>query len=136
LFQSPITHRTSGIDKSVRMALGNGFFAIGFGMFGFVDVLPLFFLAQATWTVGEMLTVPVAQTLVADFTPEVMRRRYMGVYGVAYAIAYGLDPLLGGMLMDGIGGRYIWYAAIVLDGLVLLGFLALRGVFKRRAGPI
>jgi MFS family permease len=65
-----------------------------------------------------------------------MRRRYMGVYGVAYAIAYGLDPLLGGMLMDGIGGRYIWYAAIVLDGLVLLGFLALRGVFKRRAGPI
>jgi MFS family permease len=133
LFQFPLTRRTSQVDKSVMMALGNGFYAIGFGMFGFVSGLPLFFLAQATWTLGEMLAVPVAQALVADFAPEMMRGRYMGVYGVASAVAFGLGPLLGGMLMDGIGGRYIWYAAILLDGLVLLSFLALRVVFKRRA---
>jgi len=133
LFQFPLTRHTSRVDKSVMMALGNGFYAIGFGMFAFISGMPLFFLAQATWTLGEMLAVPVAQALVADFAPEVMRGRYMGVYGVATAFAFGLGPLLGGMLMDGLGGRYIWYAAILLDGLVLLGFLALRDVFKRRA---
>jgi len=132
LFQFPLTHRTSHIDKSVMMALGNGLYAIGFGMFGFVSVLPLFFLAQAIWTVGEMLTVPVSQTMASDFSPETMRGRYMGAYGVVFAVAYGIGPLLGGMIMDSIGGKYIWYAAILLDGAVALGFLAMRGIFNRR----
>ena len=132
LFQFPLTHRTSRINKSIMMALGNGLYAIGFGLFGFVSALPLFFMAWAIWTVGEMLTAPVAQTMVADFAPEAMRGRYMGAFGVSFAIAYGIGPLLGGMMMDGIGGKYIWYAAILLNGLVALGFLAMRRVFQRR----
>jgi MFS family permease len=132
LLQFPITHSTSRIDKSVIMAVGNCVFAVGFGMFGFVSVLPLFFLAQGIWTVGEMLTVPVSQTMASDFSPETMRGRYMGAYGVVFAIAYGFGPLLGGIIMDSIGGKYIWYAAILLDVLVALGFLILRGVFKQR----
>ena len=62
-----------------------------------------------------------------------MRGRYMGLYGVAYAIAYGIGPMLGGAVLDNLSGRYIWYGAIALDALVMIGFLAMRGIFFQRA---
>jgi MFS family permease len=135
LFQFPITRFTDRFARTAMMALGGAFFAVGFGMFGFVGVLPLFFLAQATWTVGEMLTSPVSQAFVADVAPETMRGRYMGVFGLVWTIGYGAGPLLGGAMMDKFDGRYIWYAAFALNGLAALGFLALGRWVKRPAVP-
>jgi MFS family permease len=135
LFQFPITRFTDRFARTAMMALGGAFFAVGFGLFGFVGVLPLFFLAQAIWTVGEMLTSPVSQALVADVAPETMRGRYMGVFGLAWTLAYGAGPLLGGAVMDQLNGRYIWYAAFLLNGLAALGFLALGRRVKPAAAP-
>jgi len=135
LFQFPITRFTDRFTRTAMMALGGAFFAVGFGMFGFVGVLPLFFLAQAIWTVGEMLTSPVSQAFVADVAPETMRGRYMGVFGLVWTIGYGAGPLLGGAVMDQLDGHYIWYAAFALNGLAALGFLALGRRVKRSAAP-
>jgi len=132
LFQFAITRKTAQYDKSVMMAVGSLFFAVGFGMFGFVSILPLFFLAQVIWTIGEMITIPVGQAFVADIAPEAMRGRYMGFYGVAFSIGFGVGPLLGGAIMDGIGGQYIWYGAFILSLLVVGGFLALKRFFRPR----
>jgi MFS family permease len=136
LFQFPITRFTDRFARTAMMALGGVFFAVGFGMFGFVGVLPLFFLAQAIWTVGEMLTSPVSQAFVADVAPETMRGRYMGVFGLVWTIGYGAGPLLGGAVMDKLDGRYIWYAAFALNGLAALGFLALGRRVERPAAPV
>jgi MFS family permease len=133
VFQLFITRRIASYDRSLMLALGNVFFAVGFGMFGFVGTLPLFFLAQAVWTVGEMICSPAAQTYVADIAPGALRGRYMGLFGVGYAVGYGLGPLLGGAVMDSLGGAYIWYGAFVVDAVVVVAYLLLRGVFARRA---
>jgi len=133
LFQFPITRLTARRSRAAMMAVGMAFFAVGFGSFGFVRALPLFFVAQAVWTIGEMIVMPVSQAFVADIAPETLRGSYMGLFGLTWVLGYGLGPLLGGGLMDTVGGKYIWYAAFVLNMVALAGFLLLERRMKQRA---
>ena len=138
LFQFPISRITSRYGRSVMMAVGAVFYAVGFGVFAegplwaLLGALPFFFLAQAILTVGEMIIVPVSQAFAADIAPEDMRGRYMGVFGLAYTAGFGLGPMLGGLVMDQLGGQYIWYGAFASCMLLGLGFLAMSGQIKKR----
>ncbi len=123
LFQLPLSSWINRYEKGLMMAVGILFFGIGFGMFAFVAVLPLFFLAQAIWTIGEMVTTPISQAFAADLAPSSMRGRYLGFYSLTWGVASGIGPLLGGLVMDHMGGRFIWYAAILFNLLAMAGFL-------------
>jgi MFS family permease len=127
-FQFPLSSWINRFEKGNMMAVGVLFFAVGFGMFAFVTTLPLFFLAQAIWTIGEMITSPISQAFAADIAPSSMRGRYLGLYSLIWGVASGIGPLMGGVVMDRLGGRYIWYAAILFNLLVMAGFL----VFNHR----
>jgi MFS family permease len=127
-FQFPLSSWINRYEKGNMMAVGVLLFAIGFGMFAFVAAMPLFFLAQAIWTTGEMVTTPISQAFAADIAPNSMRGRYLGFYSLIWGIASGIGPLLGGLVMDHMGGKYIWYAAILFNTLVMFGFF----LFNRR----
>jgi MFS family permease len=127
-FQFSLSSWVNRFDKGNMMAAGVLFFAVGFGMFAFVSTLPLFFLAQAIWTIGEMITSPISQAFAADIAPSSMRGRYLGFYSLICGVASGIGPLMGGVVMDRLGGRYIWYAAILFNMVVIAGFL----LFNRR----
>ena len=79
-----------------------------------------------------MIIVPVSQAFAAEIAPEDMRGRYMGVFGLVYTAGFGLGPLAGGLVMDQLGGQYIWYATFASCLLLGLGFLAMDGQIKRR----
>jgi len=132
LFQFPITRFTHRYPRATMMALGVALFGAGMGLYAVAGALPLFFLAQATWTLGEMVAVPVSQAFVADVAPAAMRGRYMGVYGLVWTMAFGIGPLLGGVLIDTYDDRVVWYAGVAVAMLAALGFLAL-GRRMRRA---
>jgi len=132
LFQFPVTRITNRYGRAVMMGLGAVFYALGFGVFALTGALPFFFLAQAILTTGEMISVPVSQAFAADIAPEDMRGRYMGIAGLAYTAGYGLGPMLGGLVMDRLGGQYIWYGAFASCMLLALGFLAMNGQVKKR----
>jgi MFS family permease len=123
LFQYPLSSWINRYEKGYMMAFGVLLYAIGFGMFAFVTVLPLFFLAQAIWTAGEMVTTPISQAFAADISPNTMRGRYLGVYSLIWGVSSGFGPLLGGLVMDSLGGRFIWYGAIIFNLFVMVGFL-------------
>jgi MFS family permease len=126
LLQYPLTLHISRYSVGVGMAIGTAFFAVGFGLFGFVGAIPLFFLAQAIWTVGEMITTPVSQTFIAEIAPSRQRGNYMGFYGLSWGLAYGIGPLLGGLIMDFRSGHEIWYFSLALNVMVTIAFLAYR----------
>jgi MFS family permease len=132
LFQFPITRITDRYRRKQMqmMALGAFLYALGFGAQGFVDTLPLFASSVAIWTLGEMVIAPVSTVLVADMAPETMRGRYMGALGLIWGVGYGLGPTLGGTIMDNLGGRYIWYASLILGSMAAAAFLLL-GWFVR-----
>lgn len=97
-------------------------YGIGYTMFGFISSYPLFMLAMAIITVGEMLHIPVAQALVARFAPASMRGRYMAVYSVGWTIPFALGPLGAGLVMDNFNPNLVWFIGGGLSLITLAGF--------------
>jgi MFS family permease len=136
LLQFPITKITDRFRRMQMqmMALGAFLYALGFGAQGFVGTLPLFALSVAIWTLGEMVIAPVSTVLVADMAPETLRGRYMGAFGLTWGVGYGLGPTLGGTVMDNWGGRYVWYASLIVGSIAAAAFLLLGRFVPSSAG--
>ncbi len=125
LFQFAITRRLSKHKPMLMMALGALIYAIGFSMYGYVANFGMYLVAMFIITVGEMIVVPVAQTVVAKFSPEDMRGRYMAVFGISWLIPGSVGPLLAGLVMDNADPLWVWYGAGILALVAMFGFLIL-----------
>ena len=120
------------------ISLGACFIALGFAAlplgrsFGFVA------LTVVIWTIGEILTIPMAATVVAG-RAGVASGRYMGVLSLVFSLAMLVAPLVGNWLYVTIGGDGLWP---VMGGAGLIsaaGFYALRKALDaprgRASGP-
>ena len=100
------------------MALGAFFIATGLLLYGFVGTFSLFVVAMAILTVGEMVTIPIANAVVAKFAPEEMRGRYNFVYGNSWGISFAVGPYLAGLVMDNYDPNLLWYACGIIGRFV------------------
>ena len=122
LFQFFVTRKTRRFRPLHVIAVGAFLYAIGFGMYGVVDGYAFFILAMLIITLGEMLIVPVSQSVVSLLAPETMRGRYMAVFGFSWAIPAAVGPLLAGLIMDYSNPDWVWYAGFFLAMLAMLIF--------------
>lgn len=76
-------------------------------------------------TVGELILIPTATTLTANFSPKDLRGRYMSIYGLTWGIASGIGPVIGGLLNDNIGPTAIWYGGFVIGMIATASFIGL-----------
>jgi MFS family permease len=125
LFQFFTTRKVDHRPPMLMMALGTAFYVVGFSMYGFTSVYPMFLLAMVIITIGEMIIAPVAQALVARMAPEDMRGRYMAIYGYTYTVASMTGPFIAGLVMDHFDPRILWYFAGIVGILAALIFLLL-----------
>jgi MFS family permease len=125
LFQFPITRRIEGNAPLLMMMAGTLLYALGFGMYGVIASFPLFLLAMAVITIGEMLVAPVSQSVTAALAPEDMRGRYMAVFGFSFGIPFAVGPLLAGLILDNLNPNLLWFAAAGVGLLAAAGFLGL-----------
>jgi MFS family permease len=125
LLQFPITRRIEKNPPMLMMALGTFFIATGLLLYGFVGTFALFAVAMAILTVGEMVTIPIANAVVAKFAPEEMRGRYNFVYGNSWGISFAVGPFLAGVVMDNYDPNLLWYACGMIGMIAVTGFLAL-----------
>ena len=130
LFQFPITRRIEKNPPMLMMALGAFFVAVGLLLYAFVGTFWLFVVAMAILTVGEMVTIPIANAVVARFSPEAMRGRYNFIYGNSWGISFALGPYLAGLVMDNYDPNWLWYACGIIGMLAVLGFLALHSTLQ------
>ena len=130
LFQFAITRRIENRPPLLVMAAGMLFYAIGFGMYGFVSTTAMFILAMIILTTGEMLIAPVSQALVATFSPEKMRGRYMAVFGISWMVPFAVGPYLAGLVMDNMDSRILWYIVALVGIIATFGFLWLHTKMK------
>lgn len=120
----------------LMMALGSLFYMIGFGMYGFVATIPLFVAALVVVTIGEMIVMPTASTLAANFAPEAMRGRYMAVFSLVWALPAAIGPSAAGFILDNFNRNYLWYAGGILCAVAAFAFYILHqrlGANKRFA---
>ena len=140
LFQFWIAKRISKYAPMKVIAIGTLFYVVGFGMYGFISAVYLFFIAMIIITIGEMIVTPIQQTVVAKFAPEDKRGRYMAMFGFHWAIPNLFGVLLAGLVWDNIGPNWVWYFAGILSFISVVGFWLLNGVaqkrFKKEEGPL
>ncbi len=140
LFQFWIAKRISKYAPMKVIAIGTLFYMLGFGMYGFISAVYLFFIAMIIITIGEMIVTPIQQTVVANFAPEDKRGRYMAMFGFHWAVPNLFGVLLAGLVMEHIGPNWVWYFAVILSFFSAVGFWSLHGVTKKRfskeEGPI
>jgi MFS family permease len=132
LFQFWIAKRISKYAPMKVIAIGALFYVVGFGMYGFISAVYLFFIAMIIITVGEMIVTPIQQTVVAKFAPEDKRGRYMAMFGFHWAIPSLFGVLLAGLVKVYIGPNWVWYFAGILSMISVVGFWSLHGVTKKR----
>ncbi len=135
LFQFWITRKTSHLPPLLVIAAGVALYAVGFAMYGFVSAFALFLVGMVIITMGEMLILPAAQALTAQFAPEDMRGRYMAMYGFSWTIPFAIGPLLGGMVMDSGHSNWVWYGSGILGTMAALGFVWLHTAVGNRLQP-
>jgi MFS family permease len=132
LFQFPITRRIEKNPPMLMMAVGAAFIAVGLFLYGFVSTFWLFAVAIAIVTVGEMVTIPIANAVVANFSPEEMRGRYNFIYGNSWGISFAVGPYLAGLVMDNYNPNLLWYACGVIGMVAVLGFVILHWTIQTK----
>jgi MFS family permease len=94
-FELPLTAVTRRFRS--RNVIAAGYFLCGTGMTFAVGAnsIPSFVLVMMIFTLGEMLSLPMAATYLAQIAPEAGRGRFMGVFGLTWALSMLIGPKLG-----------------------------------------
>ncbi len=124
--QLPIANWAKRHEPRRVMAAGALLYALGFGGFAPAQGIPALAALVAVFTLGELLTVPVASAYLAAIAPPEMRGRYMGLLGLSWTSAMGVSPVLGGAMLDALPHLWLWVFALALGCLSCLAFLLLR----------
>lgn len=82
------------------IALGTGFLGLGLGMVAFTSTLTGLLAAVGVFTIGEMLVMPTADTVVSDLSPPAGLGAYFGVAAFVWGLGEGSGNLIGARLMD------------------------------------
>jgi MFS family permease len=112
------THRRS-------MALGGIFLAVGFGALAFSRTGWSVAGTVVIWTVGEMILLPSMSNYVADLAPVDRRGEYMGLYSMAWGVAFGVGPWLGTLVLAHYGRVILWSGSFVVAALAAYAFTRL-----------
>jgi MFS family permease len=119
------------------LALGGALVAIGFGAFAFCRDAIGITASVIVWTFGEMILFPALSAQVADMAPADRRGEYMGLYTMAWSVAFVLGPWLGTATLASFGSGATWGGAFALASLsaVLMAKVA-APVPRQTPGPV
>jgi MFS family permease len=124
LFELPLTRLTSRRPPRRILALGYLLLGLGFAMNAFADTVPLLAMVVVTFTLGEMICMPVSAAYMANLAPMEMRGRYMGIYGLSWAVAIVCGPVIG-MTLFSLNPILLWTLCGLL-GLLAATIISLR----------
>ncbi len=125
ILQFPVTRLLKNSAPLKVLAIGSTFYAIGFGMYGFVSTVPMFFVAMSVLTMGEIFIATFAQSIAASFAPEDKRGRYMAIFRYQRIIPTLIGALGAGLIMDNTKPIYLWYIAGILGMIAAFAYLIL-----------
>lgn len=117
VFATPIIMKyTKSHHQFNCMALGCLLYAVGFGAYGYIRALPLYFLSVVIWSVGEILISTGAGVFIAEHSPASHVARFQSQYDMARSIGRGVGPFIFGQLLTFLNYRQTW----TFDGLACL----------------
>jgi len=127
----PLTTLTRRHPTHRVLATGYLLVGVGFALNAFAHTVPALVACIIIFTLGEMLAMPVASAYVANLSPPHLRGRYLGAYGLNWALALIIAP--------GLGLKLLAYNPLVLwlgcGGLAVMGAIIVSMAVKP-SGPL
>lgn len=108
--------RVSALERTDHFtAMALGYLILGADLLatGFVTTLTTFMAATVIWSIGDLILLGRAYTIVAALAPPTGRGRYMAIYGTSWGLAAIAAPLVGTQLIERGGPPLIWSACAV-----------------------
>jgi MFS family permease len=96
----PISSLTMHRPPKQMIALGFVLFGVGFGLTAVAHTELALLGTVAIWTLGEMISAPIAYAYLADIAPEHLRGRYQGLYELSWGIGGVAGPALGAVVFS------------------------------------
>lgn len=96
----------------------------GLGIFAFGSTIPIYVLGIFVFTLGEVCQGPLNPTVVSELSPSHLRGTYQGAYHLVFSIAGCAAPLIGGAMLQTVGGPTLWIGCLVLGALSAAVYLA------------
>jgi MFS family permease len=103
----PISSVTMKRPPREMIAVGFLLFGLGFGLTAVAHSLAALLGTVAIWTLGEMISAPIAYAYLADIAPEHLRGRYQGLYELSWGIGGVTGPALGAVVF-GASSSGLW----------------------------
>ena len=88
----PLTTFTRRWPACPTIAAGYLLIGFGFALTGWAASIPMLALVVVAFTLGEMIAMPVVSAYVAESIPPEMRGRYMGAFGLVWALGLMFGP--------------------------------------------
>ncbi len=123
LFQYFISRWTEKKSILTSLLVGSGFVILGFFSFAAGEEHSTFITGIVLITLGEILIFPVSSLFIDRLADDRMRGTYYGANQFSQMGLF-LGPLVGGWLLDTVGGRNLWWL-MVLGTLYIIWFHAL-----------
>ncbi len=111
------------------VGLGLGLMPLTGGHFGWIIATLM------VWTLGEMLSAPFSNAVVAHRAPAGRSGRYMGAYGMMWALALLIGPVVGMATYETIGPDAFWTVVAILGAGLLLAYRLLASFWQRSPRP-
>lgn len=97
-----------------NMILSGMFYAVGFGMIGFVHSFGLLVLSTIIWTTGEILSSISSGVYVANNSPSNYRARLNAVTAIANSVGASLSTAVSGSYIQYNGCQSIWIVTFII----------------------
>lgn len=131
IFTLLITRLTIRMKPLVNMALAGLFYALGFGMIGFINTFPMYLVSALIYTIGEILDITNAGVYVANHSPVTHRGRFNAVISLIISSGFALGPYLFGKFLSVFSLFKLWILLFCLSAGASLFMIWLR-FFQRR----
>ncbi len=120
LIEIPLVHRLNHFPARKVLAIGYASIELGCMAFGYVTEIAGFFWAMALFTLGEIIALPIGMAYSSNLAPEVLRGRYFGFRGMAWALS-GLIGSAGIWLYGIMGANWGYLLGLIgIDGAVCI----------------
>ena len=109
-----IIKATMKIKPVMNVALASLFYAVGFGMLGFVNSFFFYIVAATIYTLGEILEATNSGVYIANHSPINHRGRFNAIIPLITGVGFSFGPAIFGRFIDAYGIRKLWIMCFVL----------------------
>lgn len=122
LFEMVLAHALREAPHLRLVAWGSLLFGVGLALLPLGRSFLYVCLTIVVWTLGEMLSLPFLQGVVAERADAKRRGTYLGLLSFAFSIAYMAGPPVGAWVYERFSPAALWYACGVAGVVLWLGF--------------